>query len=203
MADYYIHPSAELAEGVVIGAGTKVWNQVQIREEARLGRDCVLSKDVYIDTGVVVGDRVKIQNGVSVYRGVTLEDDVLIGPHAVFTNDLFPRAFSVDWKLVPTIVQRGASIGANATVVCGVTIGEYAMVAAGAVVSTDVPPYRLVVGNPARISARVCRCGHKLRHQGTEGDAEVLVCPRCDTVIRMSISVSAAEIPIFGRPEQE
>jgi len=199
MSDVFIHPTAEVSDSAEIGAGTKVWNQAQVREGAKIGENCVLSKDVYVDKDVRIGNRTKIQNGVSLYEGVTLGDDVLVGPHAAFTNDLFPRAFNEDWEILPTTVERGASIGANATVVCGVTIGEYAMVAAGAVVTNDVPAHCLVVGNPARIAARVCRCGHKLQREEIRGDTEVLRCPHCGTTIRMQISISALEIPIFER----
>lgn len=203
MADYFVHPTAEVSDRAEIGAGTKIWHQVQVREDARIGENCVLAKDVYIDKGVQVGNRVKIQNGVSIYQGVTIEDDVLVGPHAAFTNDLFPRAFTEDWEILPTLVQCGASIGANATVVCGVTIGQYAMVAAGAVVASDVPAHCLVVGNPARIAARVCRCGRKLRHRENRGEEEILQCPQCHTIVTMSTRISAMEIPVFERDEQE
>lgn len=159
----FIHPSAEVHGRAVIGEGTKVWNLVQIREDAVIGEDCILSKDVYIDAGVKIGDRCKIQNGVSVYAGVTLEDDVFLGPYAVLTNDKVPRAFNRDWKIVPTLIKEGASIGANATIVCGVTIGEYAMVAAGSVVTKDVEPYSLVVGNPARHRCYVDKDGNKVK----------------------------------------
>jgi predicted dehydrogenase/acetyltransferase-like isoleucine patch superfamily enzyme len=153
--DYFVHPSAEVSPLANIGRGSQVWNQAQIREKAEIGEECIIGKDVYIDLGVVIGDRVKIQNSVSVYHGVTIEDDVFVGPQAAFTNDLYPRADNPDWQVVPTQVQRGASIGANATIVCGVTIGERAMVGAGAVVTKDVPPYTLVVGNPARVLRRL------------------------------------------------
>lgn len=158
----YIHPSAEVHGRTEIGAGTKIWNYVQVREDASIGAECILSKDVYIDAGVTIGDRCKIQNGVSVYCGVTLEDDVFIGPHATLTNDKVPRAFNRDWKIVPTLIKKGASIGANATIVCGVTIGEYAMVAAGSVVTKDVEPYSLVVGNPARHRYYIDKDGNKV-----------------------------------------
>lgn len=154
-APCYIHPSAEVAPGATVGAGTKVWRNVQVREGAAVGRDCVIGKDVYIDRDVAIGDRVKIQNGVSVYQGVVIEDDAFIGPCVTFSNDLYPRAFSRDWEVIPTRVCRGASIGANATIVCGVTIGAYALVGAGAVVTRDVPPYALALGTPARVVGRV------------------------------------------------
>lgn len=159
----FIHPTAEVSADAEVGAGTKVWHYVQIREGARIGTECVLSKSVYIDTNVIVGDHVKVQNGVSVYQGVTLEDDVLVAANVAFTNDLYPRAFNADWTITPTLVKRGASIGANATIVCGVTIGEYAMVGAGSVVSRDIPPFALVVGNPARVIGMVNERGERVK----------------------------------------
>src|SRR5919204_2318930 len=125
---FFAHPSAEVHPSTEIGEGTKIWHQAQVRENVRIGDHCIISKDVYIDIGVTIGDRVKVQNGVSVYRGVILEDDTFVGPHAAFTNDMMPRSFAEDWEVVPTRVRRGASIGANATVVCGVTLGPYSMV---------------------------------------------------------------------------
>lgn len=157
-----IHPTAEVSPQARVGAGTVIWNNAQVREDAVIGLNCSLGKDVYIDVGVHVGSGVKIQNGVSVFRGVTVDDDVFLGPHMTFTNDVRPRAFNDDWKVVPTRVRKGASIGANATVLCGVTIGEYAFVAAGSLVSRDVPAHVLVRGNPARAVGYVCRCGHKV-----------------------------------------
>ncbi|MEE6259014.1 acyltransferase [Plantactinospora sonchi] len=145
-----VHPSAEVDEGARIGAGTKIWHLAHVRSTARIGADCVIGRNVYVDAHAVVGDLVKIQNNVSVYQGVTIEDEVFVGPCAVFTNDLRPRAQNPDWQITPTVVRRGASIGANATIVCGVEIGAYAMVAAGSVVTRDVAPYQLVAGNPAR-----------------------------------------------------
>lgn len=158
----YIHPTAEVSNTAKVGDGTKVWNLVQIREEAEIGNDCIISKNVYIDTKVKIGSRVKIQNNVNVYHGVEIEDDVFLGPSMTFTNDMFPRSFNVEWKIINTLVQRGASIGANATIVCGNTIGEYAMVGSGSVVIKDVPKQALVVGNPARQIGWVCICGNKL-----------------------------------------
>ena len=158
----FVHPSAHVDESAVIGSGTQVWINVQIREGARLGHSCVISKDVYVDHGVVLGKRCKIQNGVSIYNGVTLGDDVFVGPGVVFTNDRVPRAFRDDWTVVPTEVRRGASLGANCTILCGLTIGEYAMVAAGSVVTHDVPDHTLVVGSPARPVATIDRQGNRL-----------------------------------------
>lgn len=163
MSDCFIHDSAHVSENARIGKGTKIWINVQIREDSVIGEDCIISKDVYIDHAVKIGNKVKIQNSVSVYNGVTIEDEVFIGPNAVFTNDYFPRAQNPSWKTVPTLIKKGASIGANATIVCGNTIGEYAMVGAGSVVKRDVAPYSLVVGNPAREIGKVCRCGRRVK----------------------------------------
>lgn len=164
MSDIYIHPTAEISDKAEIGNGTKIWNQAQVREHAVIGENCVISKSVYIDKNVHIGDRVKIQNNVNVYHGVTVEDDVFLGPSMTFTNDLFPRAFNNDWKVIETLVKKGASIGANTTVVCGITIGEYAMIGAGSTVTKDVPDHALVTGNPAKQIGWVCNCGYKLEN---------------------------------------
>lgn len=170
----FVHPTAEVEEGVTLGEGTRVWHQAHIRRNAVIGGDCNLGKNVFVDEGVVIGDRVKIQNNVSVYHGVELADDVFVGPSAVFTNDLRPRAASTDWKVSTTVVHRGASIGANATIVCGNQIGSCAMVGAGSVVTRDVAPYQLVVGNPARPRGWVCACGQIVSRE-TQAPAD----PRC------------------------
>ena len=161
----FIHVTAEVSESADIGENTKIWNLAQVREGAKIGENCVISKNVYIDTGVEIGNNVKIQNNVNVYHGVTIEDDVFLGPSMTFTNDLFPRACRPDWKITKTLVKKGASIGANATIICGVTIGKYAMVGAGSVVTKDVPPHTLVVGNPARKQSYVCECGIPLKER--------------------------------------
>jgi acetyltransferase-like isoleucine patch superfamily enzyme len=163
LTDIFIHPTAHVDQRATIGSGSRIWINVQVREDACIGSDCIISKDVYIDANVEVGDRCKIQNGVSVYNGVTIGDDVFIGPNAVFTNDLVPRAFNAEWQITPTRIENGASIGANATVVCGTTIGEFAMIAAGSVVTREVPPFTLVRGNPARPVARIDRDGNKVQ----------------------------------------
>lgn len=167
----FIHPTAEVSENAVIGDGTRIWNQAQVREGCVIGEHCIISKNVYVDTKAVLGNRVKVQNNVNIYHGVEVEDDVFLGPSMTFTNDLYPRAFDDNWKITKTYVKKGASIGAHATIVCGTTIGEYAMVGAGSVVTKDIPAYALVVGNPARQIGWVCRCGGRLN--------EKYVCCRC------------------------
>lgn len=168
--DVRIHPTAEVSDLAEIGPGTRIWNHCQVREHAHIGRNCILSKDVYVDAGVRIGNNVKIQNGISVYHGVRLEDGVFCGPHMVFTNDRLPRAINPDgslkagddWALSETVVKTGASIGAGAIIVCGITIGQWAMIGAGAVVTRDVPDYGLVYGNPARLHGFVSPYGPKL-----------------------------------------
>jgi UDP-2-acetamido-3-amino-2,3-dideoxy-glucuronate N-acetyltransferase len=157
-----LHPTAEVSPEAVVGDGTSIWHWAQIREGARIGARCNVGKDVYIDTEVIVGDDCKIQNSATLYHGVTVGNRVFIGPHACFTNDPYPRAVSPDWQVVPTKVEDGASIGANATILCGITIGRHAMVAAGAVVTKDVPAHALVAGVPAKVVGWVCECGRPL-----------------------------------------
>jgi UDP-2-acetamido-3-amino-2,3-dideoxy-glucuronate N-acetyltransferase len=157
-----VHPTAIVEDGARIGARTRIWHRCHIREGSVIGDDCTLGFSVYVDAGAVIGNRCKIENHVSVYRGVVLEDEVFVGPSAAFTNDLYPRAMSTDWHLVETTVRRGASIGANATVVCGVELGRWSMVAAASVVTHDVPAHGLFVGSPARLRGWVCECGRML-----------------------------------------
>ena len=161
--DIYIDATANVSSDAKIGAGTKVWINTQIRENTSIGANCIISKDVYIDAGVSIGNGCKIQNSVSVYQGVAIEDDVFVGPNVSFTNDKVPRAFNSDWKITNTLVKKGASLGANATIVCGINLGEYSMVAAGSVVTKDVPPFTLVVGNPARVVAKIDKAGNTVK----------------------------------------
>ena len=166
MGNVFIHKTAEVDQEAEIGSGSKIWNQAQVREGAKNGEQCIISKNVYVDENVTIGNRVKIQNNVNIYHGVTLEDDVFLGPSMTFTNDMYPRAFNKKWQISKTLVKKGASIGANATIRCGITIGEYAMVGAGSVVTKNVRSHALVVGNPARQIGWVCRCGCKLDESG-------------------------------------
>jgi acetyltransferase-like isoleucine patch superfamily enzyme len=162
MAETRIHPSATIDSGAKIGHGSMVRVNVQIREGAKIGNNCILSKDVYIDCNVSIGDDCKIQNSVSIYDGVTVEPEVFVGPNVSFTNDKVPRAFNTDWEITKTLVQKGASLGANCTIICGIVIGEYSMIAAGSVVTKDVPPYTLVAGNPAKAVAKINKAGAKI-----------------------------------------
>ncbi len=176
---YFIHPSSVVDEDVVIGAGTKIWHFSHILKNTQIGRNCIIGQNVMIGPDVKIGDRCKIQNNVSIYKGVTLEEEVFCGPSCVFTNVYNPRAF-IERKdeFLPTIVKKGATIGANATIVCGVTIGRYSMVGAGAVVKSDVPDYAVVVGVPARQVGWACQCGVSLKKWTKDNQALCADCGR-------------------------
>jgi UDP-2-acetamido-3-amino-2,3-dideoxy-glucuronate N-acetyltransferase len=176
--DTFIHATAVVEPGATVGPGTKIWHHAHVRSGATIGSDCTLGKNVFVDKTVRIGNRVKIQNNVSVYRGVELADDVFVGPDAVFTNDRLPRASNDTWTVSPTTVHLGASIGANATIVCGVEIGEWAMVGAGSVVTHSVQDHQLVIGVPARPSAWVCRCGNVVSRSRARPDS--IQCDQCD-----------------------
>ena len=173
MSDYFVHESSYIDAGVQIGAGTKIWYFCHVQKGARIGKNCSLGQNVNISNNVKIGNGVKIQNNVAVYEGVEIEDDVFCGPSCVFTNDLTPRAKypkgHENYK--KTVIKRGASIGANATIVCGHTIGEWALIGAGAVVSSDVPAHALMLGVPAKRKGWVCECGELLKNG--------LTCPVC------------------------
>jgi UDP-2-acetamido-3-amino-2,3-dideoxy-glucuronate N-acetyltransferase len=176
-ADTFIHESAYVDDGAKIGAGTKVWHFCHVMPGAVIGERCSLGQNVVVMNGTRMGNNCKIQNNVSIYEGVELEDDVFCGPSMVFTNVLNPRSHvSRKHEYQRTLVRRGSSIGANATIVCGVTLGEYSFVAAGAVITKDVPPYALMVGVPARRAGWMCQCGERLLDSG------VGRCAACGTV---------------------
>jgi len=166
-SEYRSHETAIVEPDAQIGPNTTIWHHAHLRSGARVGADCMLGKNVYVDNGAVIGDRCRLQNNVSVYAGVELESDVFVGPSVVFTNDRVPRAGSADWTVVPTLVRQGASLGANSTILCGITVGQYATVGAGAVVTRDVDDHWLVAGNPARHIGWMCTCGSVMGH-GTE-----------------------------------
>ncbi len=191
-----IHPTSDVAADAVIGDGTAIWLFCQVRPGAHIGKNCNLGKGVYIDNDVQLGDNVKIQNNVSVYHGVTLEDGVFAGPHVCFTNDMRPRAVNPDlsvksaddWVVSKTLVKKGAGLGANSTIRCGITIGEWAMVGSGSVVTHDVPAHALVYGNPARIHAFVCACGEKLNKGEIKDGMVKAVCPECKATVDVPLT---------------
>ena len=170
--DYFVHDTAIVDDGAVIGKGTRIWHWSHIMAGALVGEACNIGEHAFIEGGVVIGNRVKIKNNVALYTGLTCEDDVFLGPNCVFTNVVTPRSF-IERKneFKKTIIRQGATIGANATIVCGNEIGRFAFVGAGSVVTRSVAPYALVIGNPAKFHAWVCECGHVLDN--------TLGCARC------------------------
>ncbi len=158
---YYVHPNA-LVESASIGAKTRIWAFVQVQKEAVIGEDCNLGNGVFVENGVSIGNRVTIKNGISLWEGLTIEDDVFLGPHAVFTNDMFPRSKMHLGNYLKTLIKKGASVGANATVLCGITLGSYCMVGAGSVVTKSVLDFAVVAGNPARFKYWISKTGEKL-----------------------------------------
>ena len=190
-----IHPTAEVSDKIEIGEGSSIWHHAQVREGAKIGSNCIIGKGVYVDAGVSLGNNVKIQNYVSVYHGVTVEDGVFIGPHVCFTNDMRPRAVNPDgslkaaddWVLSETFVKRGAALGANSTIRCGITIGEWAMVGSGSVVTKDVPAHGLIYGNPARLHGFVCACGEIVNKESQQGSTVTAKCPKCSRTIEISL----------------
>jgi UDP-2-acetamido-3-amino-2,3-dideoxy-glucuronate N-acetyltransferase len=175
-----IHPTATVEHPIWIGQNTNIWHYAHIRAHAMIGEGCTIGKDVFVDSHVRIGNRCKIQNGVSIYRGVTLEDEVFVGPNVTFTNDKHPRAVG-EWEIAPTYLKRGASIGAGAILVAGITIGEYAMIGAGAVVTHDVRAHALVYGNPAHPEGYVCPKGHRLTTVHASSSYE---CVPCQFILR-------------------
>jgi len=186
---FFVHTTAIVEEPARIGAGTKIWHFSHVMAGADIGSECILGQNVFVASSVKVGDHVKIQSNVSLYDGVELEADVFCGPSVVFTNVTNPRSFiSRRKEFKKTLIQRGATLGANATILCGLTIGSYALVGAGSVVTRNVPNHALVYGNPARLKGWVCQCGMKLKKKGRRWG-----CPHCKvdyTVCREGLVVA-------------
>jgi UDP-2-acetamido-3-amino-2,3-dideoxy-glucuronate N-acetyltransferase len=182
-----VHPTADVSDAAELGAGTRVWHQAQVREGAVIGEQCVIGKGVYVDAKVRIGDRCKLQNGVYVFHGFNLEDGVFLGPGVMLLNDKNPRAIKpdgtlksdADWTASEGLVKNGASVGGGAVVLPGVTIGRFAMVGSGSVVTRDVPDHGLVYGNPARLKGFSCLCGSQLNEGAVEGSAMSMDCPAC------------------------
>jgi UDP-2-acetamido-3-amino-2,3-dideoxy-glucuronate N-acetyltransferase len=195
MADFFVHESSYVDEGCEIGEGTTIWHFSHVMPRARIGRRCNIGQNVVVSPDVVIGDNVRIQNNVSVYTGVVLEDDVFCGPSMVFTNVVNPRSHvSRKDEFRPTLVKKGATLGANSTIVCGHTIGRYAFIGAGTVVTRDVPDYALVVGNPGRIAGWTCSCGVKLA-SGPAVPPQV-ACAACGSQYRADDGVLTAVEPV-------
>lgn len=179
--EVYVHGTSIVEQPCQIGKGTRVWHFSHIMPDVTIGKNCVIGQNVFIGRGVKMGNNVKLENNVSVFEGVTLQDDVFCGPSSVFTNVINPRShISRKLELKPTLVKKGSTIGANVTIVCGNSIGEYALIGAGAVVTKDVPDYALVYGNPGRIQGRVCKCGVKLQEEGSKAQ-----CPECGKIYKL------------------
>ena len=175
--DYFVHESSYIDDGAQIGNGTKIWHFCHVMGGAQIGERCNIGQNVFVAANVVIGGNVKIQNNVSLYTGVIVEDDVFLGPSMVLTNVVNPRSHvNRRDQYQTTLIKRGASIGANATIVCGVVIGRYSFVGAGSVVTHDIPDYALVYGNPGRIQGWMCQCGIRLEFEGKKA-----VCKECGT----------------------
>jgi len=196
MSDYFVHESSYVDAGCEIGTGTKIWHFCHIMAGARIGPRCNIGQNVVISPDVVIGENVKIQNNVSVYTGIVLEDDVFCGPSIVFTNVVNPRShISRRAEYRKTLVRKGATLGANCTIVCGHSIGRYALVGAGAVVTRDVPDHALVLGNPARVAGWVCECGVTISRD--RRPPQQATCASCGLTYRTD-----PDLNMFGRLEQ-
>jgi len=195
----YIHPTADVSKDAEVGAGTQIWHQAQVREGAVIGKRCILGKGAYVDKGVKIGDFCKLQNGVFVFHGFNLEDGVFLGPGVMLLNDKHPRAINpdgtakadTDWTASEGVVEYGAAVGGGAVILPGVRIGRMAVVGSGAVVTRDVPERGIVVGNPARLRAFSCDCGHTLALR-PGGGRRVHLCATCGRTYEISVDISAA-----------
>lgn len=199
---YYVHESSYVDEPCVIGVGTKIWHFSHIMKNCRIGENCNIGQNVVISPDVVIGRNAKIQNNVSLYTGCILEDDVFCGPSMVFTNVINPRSHVVrrdEYKT--TYVKRGASMGANSTILCGITIGAYAFIGAGSVVTHDVPDYGLLYGNPARIRGWVCACGVKLR-TSSNGESDSIECSACGEMYQHTQNLALERVPAYSESVQ-
>jgi UDP-2-acetamido-3-amino-2,3-dideoxy-glucuronate N-acetyltransferase len=194
--NFYAHPTAEISTEAIIGEGTRIWHQAQVRERARIGRDCIVGKGAYVDFEVVIGHCCKLQNGVYVYHRATLEDGVFLGPGVMILNDKNPRAINpdgtlksdTDWEVSPIHIGHGAGIGGGAIILPGVSVGKWAIIGAGSVVTRDVPDYGLVYGNPARLRGFVCPCGQRLDVKSETAAAVELGCPKCGREISILVT---------------
>lgn len=189
MTDYFVHESSYVDDAAEIGAGTKIWHFCHVMSRAQIGESCNIGQNVLVSSDVTIGNNVKIQNNVSLYTGVIIEDDVFLGPSMVFTNVINPRSHvSRKDEYKTTLVRKGTSIGANATIVCGIILGKYSFVGAGAVVTKDVPDYALVYGSPARVRGWVCQCGEQLKFEDDRA-----VCNSCSDAYRKQDQVVSPE----------
>ncbi|HEY8815390.1 MAG TPA: DapH/DapD/GlmU-related protein [Candidatus Dormibacteraeota bacterium] len=203
-----IHPTADVSDDAKIGPGTRIWHQVQVREGAVIGSECILGKGAYIDLNVRIGDRCKLQNSAFVFHGFNLEDGVFLGPGVMLLNDKNPRAINADgslksdsdWTASEGVVRHGASVGGGAVVLPGVSIGRFALVGSGAVVTRVVPDHGIVVGNPARLSGFACFCGKPLKHSETKAHGVLMHCPDCGTEVTIPADVYA-QLQRLGDPE--
>ena len=196
---FHIHPTAEVAAEAVIGEGTWIWHQAQIRQGAQIGNECIIGKGAYIDFEVVIGHRCKLQNGVYIYHGATLEEGVFLGPGVMVLNDKNPRAINpdgtlkseADWQVSPTRIQSGAAIGGGAIILPGVNVGKWATVGSGAVVTRNIPDYGLAYGNPAHLAGFVCPCGQRLipASESSSMEDKMLNCPSCHQTVAIPLAI--------------
>lgn len=194
--DFFVHPSAEVSDEARVGQGTRIWHQAQVLPRARIGCECILGKGVYVDFDVSIGDRCKLQNGVYVYHGATVEDGVFLGPGVMLLNDKNPRAINPDgrlksgsdWQVSPTHIGEGAGIGGGSIILPGVTVGKWAIIGAGSVVTKDVPAYGLAFGNPARLEGFVCPCGQRLELKPKGDETVWFECPNCQREVAIPVA---------------